>query len=102
MTPEGRIKRGISAVLKNYNSTTYYYMPVPGGYGESTLDYIGCCRGHGFAIEAKAPHKKPTLRQQRIIERMFMASMKVFVINNLEQIDELNHWLNTTSSGMNE
>jgi penicillin-binding protein-related factor A (putative recombinase) len=77
-------------------------MPVPGGYGGSTLDYIGCCRGHGFAIEAKAPKKKPTLKQQQIIEKMMLASMKVFVINSYEGIDELNHWLNTTSSGADE
>jgi penicillin-binding protein-related factor A (putative recombinase) len=39
-------------------------MPVPSGYGESTLDYIGCYKARFFAIETKKPGGKLTPRQQ--------------------------------------
>lgn len=93
-TPEGKVKRKVSAILAEFASTTYYTMPVPGGYGESTLDYVGCNLGRFFAIETKAPGKKPTDRQNAIATMMTRAGGKVFVIDGEpSQLEELRVWL---------
>jgi hypothetical protein len=94
------MKRAISAVLANYKDYVYYHMPVPTGYGTSTLDYIGVCCARGFAIEAKREKGRPTLRQIGVIGQMERAGVRVFVINSPETLEELNQWLAaTTGSG---
>jgi hypothetical protein len=90
-TPEGRVKRKVSELLKE-TEELWYDMPVPGGFGKSTLDYIGCHRGRFFSIETKAPGKKPTPRQKQIISIMERAGAKVFVIDG--DLTELKDWLN--------
>ena len=81
-TPEGRVKAAIKKVLSEFPH--YGYWPVPAGYGESTLDYVGCINGSAFLIEAKAPGKKPTDRQKQIIGAARRAGARVFVIDNVE------------------
>ncbi len=93
MTPEGKVKNNIKIVLDKYKPFIYYYMPVPGGYGKSTLDYLGCFHGRYFAIEAKRPGKDPTLRQDGIIEDMAAAGARVFRINGEAGLLELSGWL---------
>jgi hypothetical protein len=92
-TPEGKVKRRVSSILKR-SETCYYFMPVQTGYGSPTLDYLGSSRGRAFAIETKAPGKEPTLRQLAIIREMQEAEMKVFVIDGQPyQYEELRLWL---------
>lgn len=92
-TPEGKVKRKVSKLLKA-SKGTYYFMPVQTGYGSPTLDYLGCSRGRAFAIETKAPGKQPTARQKVIINEMKQAGMKVFVIaGNPSEYEELRLWL---------
>ena len=92
-TPEGKVKRYVTNILKRADAV-YYFMPVQTGYGSPTLDYLGSSRGRSFAIETKAPGKKPTLRQLAIIREMEMAEMKVFVIDGQPaQYEELRLWL---------
>lgn len=93
MTPEGKVKQAISAVLRNYDSAIYWFMPVQTGYGAATLDYIGWVRGVGFAIEAKARGGRPTARQRATIKRMQEAGAQVFVIDGPEGLVELTAWL---------
>lgn len=95
MTPEGRVKTAIKAVIAavQEKEPVYVNWPVPVGYGESTLDCIGCHRGRFFAIEAKAPGKKPTPRQVFIAERMQEAGATVFVIDGMKGCMELWAWL---------
>lgn len=81
MTPEAKIKRAISKLLSKHK--LYSYMPVPYGYGPTTLDYLGCIRGKFFAIEAKAPGKKPTPLQINTIERIRAAGGRTFVIDGV-------------------
>jgi hypothetical protein len=95
MTPEGKIKRGIKAVLDRYRPHVYTYMPVPGGYGRRTLDYIGFCCGLGFAIEAKRIGGKPTSMQQTTISEIEQSGARVFVINSYDRIVELEQWITT-------
>lgn len=92
-TPEGKVKRYVTNILKRADSV-YYFMPVQTGYGSPTLDYLGCSRGRSFAIETKAPGKKPTMRQEAIIKEMERAGMKVFVIDGEPaQYEGLRLWL---------
>ena len=93
-TPEGKVKRTVSTLLKSVPGL-FYTMPVPSGFGESTLDYIGCYRGKYFAIETKAPGKKPTDRQNMVIDKMRKAGGKVFVIDG--DLTELKQWIDTTT-----
>jgi hypothetical protein len=92
-TPEGKVKAKISALLKKYAPGVYYEMPVPGGFGKSGLDYTGCYLGRFFAVEAKAPGKKPTGRQEVTIAAIRHAHGMVFVIDGPEGLAELERWL---------
>ena len=83
MTPEGRVKAAINRTLDAYKSS-YKYMPVPSGYGMSTLDYVLCVNGRFIAIEAKAPGKKLTARQIKIMRQIERAGGTVFVIDNVD------------------
>ena len=80
MTPEGEVKKTVSKLLKSYPNV-FYDMPVPSGYGKSTIDYFGCAGGLFFAIEAKAEGKEPTARQWRILETIVDAGGKIFAID---------------------
>jgi hypothetical protein len=93
MTPEGKIKKLVSAALRQVPGL-WYTMPVPSGYGESTLDYIGCYKGQFFAIETKKPGGKPTARQLQTIQAMERSGGKVFVIDG--DLTELKIWTSTT------
>lgn len=94
VTPEGQVKKKIKELLDLYKlDGIYYYMSVPSGYGESTLDYVGFIRGLGFAIEAKRPGKIPTTRQERIIERIKASNTPVFVISCEAELAPLEAWL---------
>lgn len=95
MTPESKIKRAITAVLKNYGADVYYHMSVPTGYGRSTLDYLGFCCGLGFAIEAKGPDGKPTARQRAVIEEIEASGAAVFVVRTHADLAVLEGWLST-------
>lgn len=92
-TPEGKVKRRVSQILK-HSDCCYYFMPVQTGYGSPTLDYLGGSRGRAFAIETKGPGKNPTVRQLAIIREMEAAEMKVFVIDgDPKDYEELRLWL---------
>ena len=57
MTPEGRVKAKIKALLKKHE--VWNFVPVSGGMGAHGIpDIIACHRGKFFGIEAKAPNKK--------------------------------------------
>lgn len=89
-TPEGKVKAKVSSLLKTYD-TLFYTMPVPSGFGESTLDYIGCYKSLFFAIETKKPGGKPSPRQKQTIHLMELAGARVFVIDG--DVSELKSWL---------
>lgn len=89
MTPEGKVKAEIKKVLKAHD--VYFEMPVPTGFGKSGLDFSGCHYGLAFYIEAKAPGKKPTPRQDLTIEAMRAAGAVVFVIDG--DVSDLEKWL---------
>lgn len=81
-TPEGKVKAKVRLALRTLQDKgypVYYHMPVQNGMGAPTLDFIGCIKGQFFAIETKAPGKKPTERQENTIAEMRKAGAHVFV-----------------------
>lgn len=92
-TPEGRVKRKISALLRQYAPDLWYDMPVPGGFGKSTLDYVCCYKGRFFSIEAKRPGGKPTERQQAIMRQISAAGGRVFLVDGDNALVDVKDWL---------
>jgi hypothetical protein len=75
ITPEGRVKAKVKALLNKYN--VYHFMPATGGYGRSGIPDIICCAqgpkgSHGYflAIECKANGGKLTALQHRELENI--------------------------------
>lgn len=64
-TPEGRIKKKVTHLLKQYG--IWYFLPANNGFGKSGVpDYISCVYGTLVGIECKADKtKKPTALQMR-------------------------------------
>ncbi len=96
-TPEGKVKALISKKLKEYEPHVWAHMPVINGMGKAALDYLGYVRcgkvSLGFVIEAKAPGKKPTPRQDLLIAGLREMGVKAFVIDGPDGVDELGEWL---------
>lgn len=67
-------------------------MPVPYGYGEPSLDFVGCFQTYFFAIEAKAPGKKLTARQELTVAKMKRAGAAVFVVDGKETFEAVDLW----------
>lgn len=88
-TPEGKVKDKVKKVLMQYGA--YWHCPVQNGLGAPTLDFVGCYRGRFYAIETKAPGKKPTPRQELTITGMRAAGAAVFVIDGDTRL--LENWL---------
>jgi hypothetical protein len=64
------------------------------GYGSHTLDCLGCHNGRFFGIETKAPGKKPTARQQQVIDQIRCATGTAFVVDGTDESYELlESWL---------
>ena len=93
-TPEGHVKAKVRKILGEYDGM-YYFMPVPSGYGRTTIDFLCCYRGQFFAIETKAPGGKPTLRQEAELNGIARAMGKTFVVDDALSpvLDELRAWL---------
>jgi hypothetical protein len=80
-------------VLDRHSYKLWYNMPVPGGYGASSLDFLGCCMGDFFAIETKAPGEKASQRQAEILSAIEMAGGMCFVIDGPRSLELLDVWL---------
>lgn len=78
LTPEGRVKKKLRAVLDEIGA--YYFMPATGGYGRSGVpDVVGCIQGKFFAIECKAKGGRVTALQQRELDRITVAGGVSFI-----------------------
>jgi hypothetical protein len=96
MTPEGKVKAAVNKVLARYKKI-YRFMPVPGGFGASSLDYLLCVNGKFCAVETKAPGRKPTARQRTIVAQIENAGGKVFIIDGPDGVHALMEWLERTT-----
>jgi hypothetical protein len=87
-TPEGRVKAKVKRRLKaEFGTECWPFMPVQMGYGVQALDFLLCIKGYFFAIETKAPGKKPTPLQDTTIATIREAGGLVFVVEGDETLD---------------
>lgn len=101
-TPEGKVKQKVKNLLTDSKQwgKIYQFWPVQSGYGSSTLDCLGCYQGRAFAVETKAPGKKPTPRQRLCIREMEEAGAAVFVIDGAQRLQVLEEWLRNVRDGI--
>lgn len=83
MTPESKVKRDVTTMLKNRGA--YYFYPVAGALGARAgiPDIIVCYRGWFIGIECKAGRGKPTDYQLNQIDAIQKAGGIAFVVNEL-------------------
>ena len=90
MTPEGKIKSMINKVLAKHG--VWVFMPVPSGFQATSIDYFCCYKGRFITIEAKAPGKKPTSRQEYVLGLIREHGGHTFVVDGddaLHYMDEV-------------
>ena len=108
-TPEGATKSQVKSLLKEFGlvsaaeaakaagkvtASGWYYMPVSNGMGVSGIpDFVGHFHGRFFAIETKAPGKKPTALQQFQLDALSTTGAARFVVSGQEGVWELGAWL---------
>jgi len=95
-TPEGKVKDAVKKLLAGYKPRLYAHWPIQNGMGDPTLDCVGAFRGAAFAVETKAPGKKPTPRQEQTILKMRAAGVAVFVVDG--NVETLRVWLDTRAN----
>lgn len=91
MTPEGRVKAKVNKALAQW-ANVYRFMPVPTGYGATTLDYLLCVNEHFVGIETKKPGGKLTPRQEATAAEIRTAGGDVLVIDG--DLTEFNALMN--------
>lgn len=103
MTPEGKVKANVKALLKERGA--YWHCPVQNGMGAPSLDFVGCHKivitpemvgmeiGRYYSVETKAGSKQPTPRQELTINDMRKSGARVFVVNEFSGLEELEEWL---------
>jgi hypothetical protein len=95
MTPEGKVKKRVKAILDEQQ--VYHFSPMQNGMGRAGIPDIVACHGGKFiGIECKAGDNKPTALQERELNRILNAGGEAFVINeeNVEQLREELIWMN--------
>ena len=87
MTPEGKVKKAVTKILKDRG--VYYFYPVTGGFGTSGVpDIVACFHGRFIGIECKAGNNTPTALQQKNLDDIEKAGGVSLVINerNVENL----------------
>lgn len=79
MTPEAKVKKRVTAILKEYGA--YYFTPVTGGYGSSGVpDIVACLGGRFIGIECKAKKNVPTALQEKNLDDISKAGGIAMVV----------------------
>jgi hypothetical protein len=100
ITPEGRVKAKVKALLQKYN--VYHFMPATGGYGRSGIpDIIACANGRFVAIECKAGKNVPTALQERELNVIGLAGGFAVCVNE-EGLDKLEEQIKRLTSSHKE
>lgn len=71
----------------------YKFMPVPAGFGPSSLDYLLCVRGDFVAVETKVKGKDLTPRQKLCARQIEEAGGKVFKIDGPDTLKPFEDYL---------
>ena len=91
MTPEAKVKKKVTEILKRYDA--YYFFPATGGYGKSGIPDIICCyKGRFIAIECKAGKNEPTALQWKNLQAIQDAKGIALVINE-HNVDDVEYAL---------
>jgi len=98
MTPEGKIKKKIDAMLKAKGKSVWFFKPQAGPFGRSGVpDYIVCVTGHFIGIEAKAnPTRKPTALQHKCMQDIAVAGGVCFVVFDEGSIAVVSDFIDAT------
>lgn len=96
MTPEGKVKARVKAVLAQYG--VYYFMPVQAGLGAAGVDFHCVMRWRelaiAFFIETKALDEPLTDRQELFLKkRREEQNAKTFIIDDDWGVKDLIAWL---------
>ena len=91
---ERKLKVEVMAMLNEAGAWTF--MPVPTGMQAATLDFMGCYKGHFFAIETKKPGEVPTERQTLCMKRIKNAGGFAIWGDSIERIRTLFSWWAST------
>jgi hypothetical protein len=96
-TPEGNVKEAVKKILAEFGVAAaakvgglnkgngWYFMPGQNQYGVSGIpDFVGHVNGYFFAIETKAPGKKPTGLQALQLATIAHTGAKAFVVDGSE------------------
>lgn len=88
-TPEGKIKRKVSALLKDMK--VWYFYPAANGMGKAGIpDIIAIVGGWFVGIECKADHtRKPTALQMKCAEDIRAAGGHWVLVYDEDTIDLL-------------
>lgn len=89
LTPEGRVKKDVKALLTSMG--IHYYMPMQTGYGVVGIpDFICCWNGRYLAVETKAPGKlkNTTANQDRVISEIRRAKGLAIVVDSADMLRE--------------
>lgn len=93
MTPEGKVKEKVKAILDSYKPACWFCMPSSRAYGQAGVpDLIGSYMGRMFAVETKSGIRKPGALQMYQMNRIKEAGGVVFVIRE-DNLYELAEWL---------
>lgn len=90
MTPEAKVKKKVTDILKSRGA--YYFYPVTGGYGGSGVpDIVACYKGMFLGIECKTGTKKPTKLQSMNLEKIDKCGGVAVVVNedNVDHVGKL-------------
>lgn len=88
-TPEGKIKKAVTKLLRELG--VWYFYPSSGPMGRIGIpDIIAICNGLFIGIECKAdPSKKPTALQVRVGEEITTAGGEWYLIRSIEDVNKL-------------
>jgi Holliday junction resolvase len=90
MTPEAKVKAKIKKLLDD--NEVYHFSPFQAGMGRAGIpDIIACFKGTFIGIEAKAGDNKPTMLQERELDKIRKSGGHALVVNetNLESLEFL-------------
>lgn len=96
MTPEGKVKKAVKAILDELG--IYHFSPFQAGMGRAGIpDIICCCNGRFVGIECKAGKGKTTALQDRELDAIHAAGGFAFVVRetNIAELKERLLWLRT-------
>ena len=80
MHNEGDVKKIVKQVL-NDTPDCWWFMPPANGYGRSGIpDFVGCQKGHMFAIETKFGTNTTTANQKRELQQLTAAGAEVWIV----------------------